>query len=112
MPQRVMSEEKIQRWIKEGRGTGSGPNYKPWLTVQDIPANSRRHRVDSAKFGRTLHLFSDIEYAVFLLAEHSPRVVDAQEQYPIDRELTLKVAHNRGIRHPHYVGTRVPMVVT
>jgi hypothetical protein len=27
---------KIQKWIKEGRGQGFGNNYKPWLTVRDV----------------------------------------------------------------------------
>ena len=112
MPRGVMSEEKIQRWIKEGRGSGAGPTYKPWLTTDDIPATSRRTRVPSAKFGRVIHVLSDIEHRVFLLAEYFPSVVEAKEQWPIDRELTQRVARKLGIRHPCYPYTHIPAVVT
>lgn len=27
---------KIDKWIKEGRGSGIGSDYKPWNRVQDI----------------------------------------------------------------------------
>ncbi|MED4403965.1 hypothetical protein ABET41_15090 [Metabacillus fastidiosus] len=27
---------KIDKWIKEGRGTGSGADYQPWLKIQDV----------------------------------------------------------------------------
>jgi len=33
-----LTEPKIQKWIKEGRGDGRGRDYKPWLTVRDLPS--------------------------------------------------------------------------
>lgn len=27
---------KIEKWIKEGRCSGIGPDYKPWLNIQDV----------------------------------------------------------------------------
>lgn len=27
---------KIDKWIKEGPGTGSGADYQPWLKIQDV----------------------------------------------------------------------------
>ena len=35
--QRGMTKTKIDKWLKEGRGQGSGMDYKPWWTVQDVP---------------------------------------------------------------------------
>ena len=29
-------EEKITRFLKEGRGEGHGKDYQPWLTIQDV----------------------------------------------------------------------------
>lgn len=112
MQRQKWTEDRIERWIAEGRGKGAGPRYKPWLTVHDVPSQGRRHRPFSQKFGRELQLFSDVEFGVFLLAEHSLRVLEAEEQRPIDRGLSRDVASVLGIRHPHYPGTRVPTVMT
>lgn len=27
---------EIEQWIKQGRGTGIGVDYKPWLKIQDV----------------------------------------------------------------------------
>ncbi|MCJ7840926.1 TnsA endonuclease N-terminal domain-containing protein [Lederbergia sp. NSJ-179] len=32
---------KVDKWIKEGRGTGSGANYQPWLKIQDVSLGIR-----------------------------------------------------------------------
>src|SRR5690606_12027974 len=112
MQYRKWTEDKVDRWIAEGRGQGVGPGYKPWLTVRDVPARGRRHRPFSQKFGRELQLVSDVEFGVFLLAEHSPRVPEAEEQRPIDRRLSQDVASAAGIKHPYYPGTKVPTVMT
>ncbi|MFP5516143.1 MAG: hypothetical protein ACLGJC_24050 [Alphaproteobacteria bacterium] len=34
----AFEEDRITPFHKEGRGTGRGGNYKPWLTVQDVPS--------------------------------------------------------------------------
>nr|WP_241774588.1 MULTISPECIES: hypothetical protein [Lysinibacillus] len=31
---------KIEKWIKEGRGTSVGSEYKPWLNIQDVASMS------------------------------------------------------------------------
>lgn len=42
---RKTDQATITRYQKEGRGTGNGANYKPWLTVQDVPSQGLVHRV-------------------------------------------------------------------
>lgn len=106
------TEEKIQRWRKEGRGQGSGPHYRPWLTNHDVSSTGRAQRPYSQKFGRHFELLSDIEYRVFLLAERGINVVGAEEQRPISREITQAVAQKIGARHPYYPYTHVPCVMT
>lgn len=107
------TEEKISRWLKEGRGQGNGPSYKPWLTVQDFPSNlGRSHRPHSPKLGRHVELLSDVEEAAFLIVERSKFVTEAKEQYPFNRNLSQAVAHELGIRHPTYPGTKIPCVMT
>ena len=39
------NEDKLNRWIKEGRGQGEGKDYKPWITVTDFPSQGRCARV-------------------------------------------------------------------
>lgn len=41
----AFDEDRIALFHKEGRGTGRGDNYKPWLTVQDLRSSGRVHRV-------------------------------------------------------------------
>ncbi len=107
------SEEKISRWMKEGRGQGEGPNYEPWLAVQDVLGNQGRcHRIPSPKLGRHVELMSDVERAAFLIVERSRWVTEAKEQYPLPRKLSQAVAQAMGIRHPTYPGTNIPCVMT
>jgi hypothetical protein len=107
-----MTEEIIAAWQKEGRGKGEGSKYKPWLEVFDFSSLGRVERTESAKFGRTIHLMSDVERDTFYAAEWSDRVIDLREEYPLDRTLTLEIAAALNIRHPYYPGTNVPTVMT
>ena len=95
------SEARIQRFIREGRGQGTGKNYKPWLTVSDVPSLGRVHRVYCTKTDREHHLLSDNEYGAFLLQWWDDAVTDIREQFPlIDRRETLEIAARCGVRHP------------
>jgi hypothetical protein len=33
------SDAKNNKWIKEGRGSGQNSEYKPWITVRDLPSD-------------------------------------------------------------------------
>lgn len=98
--------------VAEGYGTGSGSDYKPWIHARDISSRGRKHIVPSARLGRAVHLLSDIEYRLFLLLDWADAVKDINEQFPLDRDLTIDVARKLDIRHPHYPGTQVPTVMT
>lgn len=100
-----ISEKTLLKWVKEGRGSGQGSEYRPWLTVRDLPSLGRVHRVFGHKSQRTHHLLSDLELAVFLLLEWLPEVSDIREQFPLDRSLTQQLAVDAGIRHPAQQGT-------
>jgi len=41
------TEAKLKRFLAEGRGQGERENYRPWLTVMDIPSRGRASRVFS-----------------------------------------------------------------
>lgn len=98
------SEDKNRRWIKEGRGQGTGSNYKPWLTVRDVASEGRSHRVFGHITQRTHHLLSDLELATFLLLQWRSSIKDIREQFPLDREITREISERKGIEHPHYNG--------
>ncbi|WP_291329386.1 TnsA endonuclease N-terminal domain-containing protein [Desulfovibrio sp. UCD-KL4C] len=100
-----LTEAKIKRWIKEGRGAGRGPAYSPWLRVRDIPSKGRSHRVFGHKSRRTHHLFSDLELAVFLTLDWSPKTTEIREQFPLQQGVTLELAKEASIRHPQVSGT-------
>lgn len=98
------SDAKNKRWIKEGRGSGRNHEYKPWLTVRDLPSEGRSHRVFGHKSQRTHHLFSDLELAVFLILEWHSDTQEIREQFPLQLEITLELAKEAGIAHPADAG--------
>lgn len=107
-----IDEDKIARFVKEGRGQGSGAEYRPWLTVQDVSSRGRSSRIHSRKTGREHHLLSDMETAVFLLLDWSDAVTDIREQFPLDRGMTRSIAAKMGIRHPADIQSRTDVVMT
>ncbi|MDP5032500.1 TnsA endonuclease N-terminal domain-containing protein [Paraglaciecola sp.] len=98
------SEAKNERWIKEGRGQGSGPDYKPWLTIRDVPSQGRSHRIFGHLTQRTHHLLSDLELATFFFLQWRPITTDIREQFPLDRELTREICNQLGVEHPNVQG--------
>lgn len=105
-------EGKIQRYISEERGKGEGKKYKPWLTIQDVPSDGRAIRCQGWKTERIHHLMSDHEKRYFFLLEWANDVVDILEQFPLDREITCKIAESKGIKYPQDVKSKRPLVLT
>ena len=106
------SEEKIAQFQREGRGKGTGSQYKPWIRVADSSSQGISRRAFSQKTGRHHELLSNVEWHLFVLLEFSPDVVDIREQFPLSREETQSIAAQRCIKHPVYPGTAVPTVMT
>ncbi len=106
------TEAKIAKKIKEGHGSGDGSNYTPWISVQESKTNGRGHRAWSPVYKRSVHLLSDVESRTFYALEFSGNFKEIYEQFPLDRKLTLEIAAARGIRHPCYLGTSIPVVMT
>lgn len=97
-------DTRSQKWIKHGRGAGTGKDYHPWLTVRDLPSSGRSHRVWGFQTQRTHHLLSDLELAAFFLFDWNPDVIDVREQYPLRLDDTIEIAAQAGIRHPEVRG--------
>ena len=73
----------IERRIEEGRGQGTGVDYKPWLVVQDVSSRGLVHRIKGWKAERVHHLLSNLERDYFYLLEWSLSVTDIREQFPL-----------------------------
>lgn len=101
------------RKFKEGRGQGVGIEYKPWITIQDVPSLGRATRLKGFKVPRQFEFLSDLERNYFYLSEYSDSVVDIREQYPLlPIEETIVIADELGIKHPADPKTGEPIVMT
>ncbi len=107
-----IDEDKIIRFIKEGRGQGCGAEYRPWLTVQDVSSRGRSSRIHGVKTGREHHLLSDMETATFLLLDWSNAVTDIREQFPLERDVTRRIAAEMEVRHPIDSQSQTDIVMT
>lgn len=91
---REITEAKIERFIKEGRGQGTGKEYLPWLRIQDVPSEGRATRGVGWTTGRRHELLSDNERDYCYLLDYSDDVSDIREQFPLlPLEETLLIAH-------------------
>ena len=96
----AFDEARVQRFLAEGRGTGQGASYRPWLQIQDVSSIGRSHRPFGIKTQRVHHLLSDGEWKSFLRLEADPKILDIWEQFPMDRLETFRLAQELGIKHP------------
>jgi len=92
--------EKVKKRLKDGYGRGFGADYKPFLTVMDVPSSTTVSRLLSMKTQRTHHYFSFLEVSFHYILEHSQKVMDIREQFPLPLEETLEIAQQQGIAHP------------
>jgi len=105
--------ESISKRIAEGRGQGVGNNYRPWHEVQDFPSRGVAHRPMGWKTGRVHHLFSNLEFTIFLIYDVLDRIIDIREQFPLHPlEETLEIAKKIGVKHPIDPTTSYPIVMT
>jgi hypothetical protein len=114
MPRRryTIDAKKAAKFVKEGRGQGNGGEYKPWLTIQDVPSRGRSHRLFGMSTGRIHHFLSDLEHDLFLLLDWQSSTVDLREQYPLDLDAIRDIADRLNTRHPRVLPTTQPMVMT
>lgn len=79
----IFNESKIKKFIKEGRGQGTGKDYKPWTTISDYSSKGRASRILGIKTNRIHHLQSDNQLRFFLICEWNSNVLDLRESYPL-----------------------------
>ena len=98
------SEKVEMRRLREGRGSGDGKDYKPWITTHDFPSKGQVCRIKGLTSDRIHHLMSSLERDLFLILDYDPEVTDIKEQYPLDLKETLLIAAGLGIKHPEANG--------
>lgn len=113
----VVDQKAINRMLKQGRGQGTHEQYKPWLTVRDVPSHGRSYRDLGWKTGRPHYFLSTLEFLYYLTLEWSPMVTDIREQYPLlsgngTIDDTLAIADSFDIKHPAHPKTKEPIVLT
>jgi len=109
---RNMTARLGEKRRKEGRGLGTGRDYKPELRIQDVASIGLATRVRGWKTGRIHHFMSQLEWFFFYVLEWSPQVLDIREQFPLDLDETQAIAQQLRIRHPSDVKTKEPVVMT
>ena len=110
---RVWNASVHEKYVREGRGSGWGPGYAPWIRVQDFASLGVASRVRGRKTGRVHHLMSNNELAYFYLLDWSDKVTDIREQYPLlDLENAVGIAAQAGIRYPRDNISGYPYVLT
>lgn len=110
---RLMTQRKIDRKIKSGRGSGVRESYEPWIKIWDIQSSGVSHLVPGVKFHRSHHLLSNAERDYHLILEQDPSIIDVREQFPLLTQAeTQAIASSLNFRHPVYPGTQVPVVMT
>lgn len=55
---------------------------------------------------------SDLEFNYHCCCDWAENVLDIREQFPLERELTLEIAENLGVKHPVDNKTNTPIVMT
>lgn len=107
------TKAKYNRFLKEKRGLGSGKEYKPWLTIRDVPSEGRSTILKGWKTERSHHLLSLPERNYLYLLDWADNVVDIREQYPLlDVEDAIAIADEAKIQYPKSTIDETPWVLT
>lgn len=109
---RSVTKKVREKRNKEGRGLGTGKDYKPELRIQDVSSIGLATRVRGWKTGRVHHFLSLLELMVFYLFDWPLKVVDIREQFRLDLDETKAIANELGIRHPRDPKTKELVVMT
>lgn len=86
--------------VREHRGTGEGASYIPWIKTREISSTGTKSLINDWKHGRQIHTLSRNETNFYYILRWDDHVLDINEQYPLDRETTLRISKSLGVRHP------------
>ncbi|CAG7648094.1 TnsA endonuclease N-terminal domain-containing protein [Paenibacillus allorhizosphaerae] len=109
----AIDEKTIAKRIAEGRGSGTGRSYIPWIYVHEVPSKGKSSIRGGWKTGREHHFLSFLEASYFYILEWGDSIIDIREQFPLlPREETQAIATDLGVEHPKDTRTGVDIVIT
>lgn len=129
---KVMTVRKLQKFAVEGRGSGDGESYRPWIRIRrnvSSPVSNLYVLTVLLYLSRGLHLLSGVEHAAALVMLWLG-ATEVREQFPMWPEThprpcfkvqghssddvpgLLELAAECGIDPGFYPGTRIPFVGT
>jgi hypothetical protein len=73
---REMTPGTVTKLIAQGYGQGARQHYKPWFRANGIPSRGRLARTMGVTTGRVMHLVSELEASIQLLADFDPSIKD------------------------------------
>ncbi len=93
--------------LRQGRGTGTGVDYKPWIKIREVNSIGTASTVMDYKTGRPIELLSQGEVYYYYILRWDDTVEDIREQFPLELDRTLEIADKLEIKHPHNRSTRM-----
>lgn len=107
----IWTDEKVNNFIKQGRGQGEKAQYIPWLSVGEFSSLGRSHRIKDTQSGRIHHFFSDLEKNYYYYLIWNEKVIDIREQYPLfPSSETEEISLRLNVRHPAYKAFNIVMI--
>lgn len=94
---------KISQKTKELRkmGTGEGVNYIPYITTSEFNSMGTTSVIRDWKTGRGVHCLSQGEALWYYILRWDDNNIDIREQFPLENAITVQIAKENGIKHPH-----------
>jgi hypothetical protein len=105
-------QQRQQNQIRDGRGQGSGKDYKPFIQAHDnkVASEGWMTRHLGWKTQRIDHTLSKHERRYLYFLEWVDEIVDIREQYPLlPQGRTEEIAQQLGIKHAHVEDQSVVM---
>lgn len=103
---------KTETKKREKRGTGTGADYKPWIKAREFTRDAGiRSLVIDWKTGRLVHLLSLNEVHWYYQMRWRDDVTDIREQFPLDKDVTDRIADRLHVKRTEDVMT-TDMLVT
>jgi len=97
--------------LKQGRGSGEGAFYKPWILTRELGSLGTTANPIDYKTGRIIELLSRNEYYYWEIMRFKDDVLDIREQFPLQPlSLTMRIAEELGFNHPQFKGK--PIIMT
>lgn len=97
-----MRRVKDETKLKQKRCQGDGPDYIPWIMVNEQSSTGSSYIARNYKTGRDVHLLSNAEAKVYFILLWSDEVTDIREQYVLDLEECKEIADSLGYTKPKF----------